>query len=339
MHLPASLARLNFVSFAHTKAACRALAYVALIVGASGAIAASNSVPSRFELLRAQDLRVASVAYRLAIANKALCAPVLVPQLGFVLHSFEQYGPADREEAARSFGLGSHIGVMAIVAGSPAERAGLAAGDQLLSVNGRNLDAQPEESAPSRASVEHAQRILVEEMRRGAVTLLISSPGGDRELRFAAALGCPSNVELVPGDEVNAWADGSRVILSDGLLRRCATDDDLALVIGHEMAHNLLHHRRRLAAEGVSVNGLLALTEVESAEVRGTEEEADRFAVNLAMAAAYDLSDAETFIGALMRDGTTAATTHPDLPRRLALLHGAIVAAKQGIALAPRLSE
>jgi hypothetical protein len=298
---------------------------------ASAASAGSNAVLGRFEQLRERDLRVASVAYRLAIANEKLCRLVLAPQLGFVLHSVEQYEPADRQEAERSFGFGYQIGVMAVVATSPADRAGLRAGDRLLSVNGLDLVFRSANSEPNRAAVDRAQAILVEEMRRGLATLRVSSPGGERELRFVAEFGCPSDAEYIPGEDVNAWADGSRVMISDGLLRRCATDDDLALVIGHEMAHNLLHHRRRLASKGVSVNGLLPLTNTGSAESRETEEEADRFAVGLATTAAYDQSGAETFIAGLMGPRATNGGTHPDLARRLALLRGAIADAKHGV--------
>src|ERR1700712_1892643 len=116
-----------------------------------------------------------------------------------------------------------------------------------------------------------------------------------REVRFTAAVGCPSNVEFVPDDAVNAWADGSRVMVSAGLLRYCATDSDLALVLAHEMAHNLLHHRQRLAAEGITTDVAPPITSAGMREMRETEEEADRFAVDLATTAAYDLSDAPTF--------------------------------------------
>jgi hypothetical protein len=286
--------------------------------------AASSPPPNRFETLRADDLRVASVGYRLSIANAARCTGVITPQLGFVLHSIDQYGLKDREEASRSFGLGRNVGVMAVVGSSPAQKGGLAAGDQLLAINGRTLSSDESSVTPSRASVDFAQAALFEAMQQGQVTLRVSRSGGEREIRFTAAVGCPSDVELIPDDAVNAWADGSRVMVSEGLLRRCATDGDLALVLGHEMAHNLLHHRERLAAEGSSANGLLPLTTAGSRAMRQTEEEADRLAVTLATTAAYDLSTAETFMSGLLAHTLTTAATHPAPDRRLALLRSAI---------------
>lgn len=270
------------------------------------------------------------MAYRLSVANQRLCSRILAPQLGFVLHGIEQYDPSDREDAARSFGLDRGVGVMAVVAGSPAETAGLNAGDGLVSVNGRMIGGEAQGSLPTRASVERVERVLKEAMRGGPVTLRVSARGGVRTVRFEAENGCPSNVELVPGNAVNAWADGARVILSDGLLARCETDGDLALVIGHEMAHNLLRHRRRLAAEGISPNSLLPASEGASREMRDTEEEADRLAVSLATTAAYDLAGAELFLRGLLDREAPAAATHPAADRRLALLRAAIVGAGRG---------
>jgi len=87
-------------------------------------IAPAATAPSRpldrWEMLRAHDQRVLGIAYRLSLANTALCPNAQAPQAGFVLHSLDQYEPADRQEAARKFALGAHIGVMSVVAGSPA---------------------------------------------------------------------------------------------------------------------------------------------------------------------------------------------------------------------------
>jgi hypothetical protein len=318
---PSSLARRRLPRFA---------AMLALL-GTAWAIpvmAAAGPSPTRWERLREHDLRVAGVAYRIAVANKQLCRAALAPQLGFVLHGIEQYAPADRAEAGRRFGLGPNPGVMGAVAGSPAQKAGLAPGDQLLSVNGRALgDAAAAASRePTRAYVERAQRILVEEMAKGAVTLRVSRAGNDYDLRFAAETGCRTNVELAAGETVNAWADGVRIVVSDGILERCATDADLALVIGHELAHNLLHHDR--TAAGAAARPMSLLSSQGSAKMREDEEDADRLGVRLAAGAAYDLDGVEAFLGGLLQSGDAVprAASHPEPGRRLALLRAEIAA-------------
>jgi len=299
----------------------RLAALLAVLGAASVAapVSAAAPTPTRWERLRDADLRVARVAYRLSVANKGVCGGALAPQLGFVVHGIEQYGPADREEAARGFGLGSNPGIMAVVADSPAGKAGLLPGDELIAVNGLDLGAGSGASGgpPTRAFVERAQRLLIEQMGRGPVILSISRAGTVSDLRVAAETGCPVLTELVPGRDVNAWADGARIVV---------TDDDLALVIGHELAHNLLHHGRKPSVAGGAAAMLSLISVQGSAEVREHEEEADRLAVRLAGAADYKLDGAEAFLGGLLEAevGGSGPSTHPVPVRRLALLRKAI---------------
>jgi Zn-dependent protease with chaperone function len=249
-----------------------------------------------------------------------------------ILHSLEQYGAADREEARNHFRFGNHASVMAVVERSPAANAGLAADDRLLSINGVAVavSAAAPKPIPSRAFLQRAQQALVEAMEKGEVVLRVAGPRGEREVRFRADRGCPAAVELLPSSEVNAWADGERVVVSAGILRRCRSDDDLALVIAHELAHNLLRHGRRSYSP---VNGQGRLSLPADAAPRGaqeSEEEADRLAVRLARAAGYDLTGAESFLTGLAGAGTPVlqAGTHPPLERRLTLLRAEIAAAK-----------
>ena len=216
-----------------------------------------------------------------------------------------------------------------MVAGSPAQRAGLLADDQLVAVNGKALSAVTplRDAAATRAPVELAQRIMREEMAKGEVVLGVSRRDGYHDVRFTTESGCASDVELVTGGEVNAWTDGRRVTVGDGILARCRTDGDLALVIGHELAHNLLRHSDGPASG--SARPRLRLTGTGSAAMRESEEEADRLAVRMARAAEYDLSGALSFLtGLLEAEGVGRADgTHPAPARRLAVLEAEIASA------------
>jgi len=314
----------------------RRLAVVVAVLFAGWAAPSRAAGAAQLELLqelRAQDVRVASVAYRLTVANRALCGNAVVPQLGFTLHNIEQYEVADRARIAAGFAPGTHAGVMAVVPLSPAAMAGLTADDELISVNGRTLSpaASDPNDRPTRASVERSEGIILEEMKTGGVTLRVSGAGRLRDVRFVPELGCTSNVELVPGGEVNAWADGERVMISAGLLAQCITDADLALVVAHELAHNILRHSEKLAAAGSSERKALGLLGSGSAMMRETEEEADQLAIKLATAAAYDMGRADAFMSRLLVDRNEApmAGTHPTADRRLKLLRAEIAVARE----------
>lgn len=209
--------------------------------------------------------RVATVAYRLSLANAALCEAMLVPQSGLGFPDKD----AVRVEAS--------------------------------------LDREP---------------------RDGALRLGVLGRDEEQEREFAAFKSCPAKVTLVQDEAVNAWADGTGIRLTTGLLARCRSDDDLALVLGHELAHNLLRHRQLLADRDIGASGLLPAERTTSEEFHETEEEADRFAVSLVMTAGYDLAGAMAFMDALLDRSIVDSETHPDPDRRLALLREAIARAQ-----------
>lgn len=250
------------------------------------------------------ELRVATVAYRLAVANGAHCEAFLEPQPGFLV-----------QEVA-----GLPVTVTAVVAGSPAEKAGLAIGDRLLAVNQRELTGSD--------SNEHALETLKAAMHGDPVILRVAGRDRVHDLHFTAESGCPVRIALIADDTINAWADGTGILITTGLLARCKSDDDLALVLGHEMAHNLLRHGERLAGPSDAVSGLLPAGDAALQELHDSEEEADRFAVGLAMAARYDLTGAAEFMDGLLDRSIVGSTTHPAADRRLALLRDAIAAAR-----------
>jgi Zn-dependent protease with chaperone function len=68
-------------------------------------------------------------------------------------------------------------------------------------------------------------------------------------------------VNLIGSDQVNAFCmPGGKVAVFTGLINRLhATDDELAMVVGHEMAHALREHARERIAKSEGTGALLAL--------------------------------------------------------------------------------
>lgn len=144
----------------------------------------------------------------------------------------------------------------------------------------------------------------------------------------AILVACRAKVTLVEDNAVNAWAHGTGIVLTTGLLTRCKSENDLALVLGHEMAHNLLQHQQQVERDGGSTHGLLPSPGGTVQSLHDTEEAADRFAVQLAMTAGYDLMGMAAFMEGLLDQSVTVSTTHPGTDRRLALLRNAIAEAQ-----------
>ena len=66
---------------------------------------------------------------------------------------------------------------------------------------------------------------------------------------------------LIKSDEVNAWCmPGGKIVVYEGILPLMATDDELAVVLGHEVAHAIAKHsNERMSQQLVAVVGAVAV--------------------------------------------------------------------------------
>jgi len=278
--------------------------------------------------LAADDARVATVAWRLQTASIGLCKTVTrLP--GFTVHSLGQYAPQDRERLTKAYGLGSRPAVLAVVSGGAAAKAGLQAGDAIVTINGQPVPVQVPPLADYfttgavEAKLEQAMNLgaTVIEVRRGATQIRIA---------FEGDKGCASSVQIVPGTALGGQADGRYVQLTGASVAFTQNNDALAALMAHELAHNFLQHRARLDAEGVS-RGALSGFGKSGARFRATEYEADRLSVWVVARSGYDLDAVVPFwtAWAKRRDpGPFSDGTHPNWKSRIKRIAAAVAEVK-----------
>ncbi|HYD12475.1 MAG TPA: M48 family metallopeptidase [Allosphingosinicella sp.] len=267
--------------------------------------------------MRALDLRVAAIGHRLAVASLDWCRErAWLP--GFVMHDLSQYGADYRAGAARAFGLDAGPGVLALVPGGPADRAGLRTDDVLLAFDGRPLPRGTPGRDGSFAQMERLLAALDEALADGRVLLAVQRQGRRLEIAVTAVRGCATRFQLVPGGRMNAQADGVYVQVTTALAQYAADEGELAAILAHEFAHNVLGHRVRLNQAGVR-RGFLANFGMNARRIRETEVEADRFSVYLMERAGYDPQGAVRFWSRFGRRGFNflGSPTHPNWRRRV----------------------
>lgn len=296
----------------------------ALLILVGAAAGAQDDRQASLLATRALDQRVAAIGHRLAVGARNLCRdPVNLP--GFTLHDLSQYGADFRAAASRAFGLGAGPGVLALVPGGPAERSGLRLDDIVLSLDGAAL---PRGEAARGRSFERMAQILDAldaAFADGAADAEILRAGTRLALHLGSEPGCASRFQLLVERGMNAKADGRYVQVTVPLAVYAADDAELAAVLAHEFAHNLLGHRARLDRAGVS-RGLFANFGRNARTIRETEIEADRMSVYLMERAGYDPVAAVRFWSRFGRRGLNflGSPTHPDWRRRIALLEAEI---------------
>lgn len=298
-------------------------------------VLAAATVPSSpATTLRPEDLRVASVGYRLGTGGRHYCSDIY-PLTGLLLHHLPEYDEQGRAIEIARHSLDRGPGVLATVADSPAAQAGLKAGDVLLSLNGAafpdpRLMSTDRRSKSWRAPMEASEKWLEAALRRGPVDLTILRDGALLNLRLNARQGCPARVRLARSNQANAFATGSYVVVTTRILGALRSDDELAVIIGHELAHNILGHERLLdeqADDAARAPGSKA------SRIRAAEEAADQLGLKLAAAAGYDVHAAIPMwqrLHAKFGGGLRIIRTHPGLKQRERLIQETIAQIERG---------
>ncbi|MFL6858136.1 MAG: M48 family metalloprotease [Allosphingosinicella sp.] len=278
-------------------------------------VAAAASAPA--STLRDEDLRVGEVAWRMAVAAAAIC-PRTEPRAGFLFHHLAEYLPRDRATMVAAYGLDRGPGVLAVLAGSPAARAGLAAGDVLLAANGDRFAAGARIAEAGgdkwRPLAEASEALFDAKLSAGPVDLLVLRAGREFHLTLGSVRVCAARARLARSTQVNAFHTGRYVVTTTALLAYLRNDDELALVLGHEMAHSILGHP--VMSEG---QGVLAGFGIGAGAIWQREAEADRFGLRLMAAAGYDLDAAIPFWRRYLAryDGAQIFRSHPSLDARI----------------------
>jgi hypothetical protein len=259
---------------------------IVLMIALATTQSAFAAIPDVFayKALAREDLRLSTIGYRLAAANMPFCSRKS-RNPGWVLHDKAQYPDADMAQAA--FGFRAAVAVSAVVPGGTAEALGIKAGDGLSAINGielSKLQFAPKDLASAR--LEKIHTILDDALgSSGTAEIALVTSEGQKRITLAPPAMCASRFWLDTKSGLDAGADGISVRVTEDLLAFTAHDDgQLAAIVAHEMAHNLLGHRQRVSGGGKGRGQILA-----------TEIEADRLSVWLMANAGYDTAAALRF--------------------------------------------
>ena len=237
-------------------------------------------------------MRVADIAYRLRVHGGAAC-PERRPIFGFVVQHLGQFSLSNRPALVRDSSLDRGPGIQLVVAGSPASISGLKTGDVLLRIGDvtppveEGLDRELDQKA-AQGYRDRVDELFEQKARSGPIELQVLREGRIVAVRVTAVSGCPSRVHLARSGQRNAYADGTHVFITTQLLHTAANDDEVAFVIAHEMAHNILHHAANLHALGISHGKGRGTGRSGQAVIKKSEREADVLGAQLVRAAGFD---------------------------------------------------
>jgi beta-barrel assembly-enhancing protease len=160
-------------------------------------------------------------------------------------------------------------------------------------------------------------------------------------------MNAPLTVRFVHAKEANAWAvPGYKIIVTEGLYKDMESENELAMILAHELGHFDLRHIMKNSARALVIlfftpflsqqQGALSICEriansLNTGHSRGQEEDSDRYALELIAdtyngnsAGVVDFFQRLSQVESKVSRGLAYLSTHPSSGKRVKLL-------KQGI--------
>ncbi len=208
--------------------------------GISDAATDAEAKKQREIALRAileDEARLDRIAYPILTKAHPLCGDNVAYTYGWRITNVFGYGKDFRDVATTVLGLDEHVSVRALIPGSTAIKGGVRIGDRVVAINGQELP-KGEDGLKKLRDPEFTDAIG----KAPELTVTVERPEGRATLRLQGEKACNYLVRFMLGDAVNAFADGKSIVVLRGMIRMARNDNELALVIGHELAHNAMGH-------------------------------------------------------------------------------------------------
>ena len=179
--------------------------------------------------------------------------------------------------------------VLSVVENSPAHESGLKNNDIVLKINGYDTN-------------NFRKKLTTLYKTKSNITITVLRKEQVKTLNLIGIKACAYNVQPFPSGYPNAFADGNKVFITMAAIKLAKTDDEIAFLIGHEIAHNIKHFKTFNTNEANS----LAINYLDMPKVREfrdlfiwtneqKEIEADIEGVKLAFNAGYSLKNVNDY--------------------------------------------
>jgi hypothetical protein len=261
------------------------LALVLLVLSLPGAAGSAGQERTRLTAFVGAVERVTDVAWRLRTANAELCGGRARWSHGIAAGTVWDLPSGIQAAAETVLGFDDRMRVLAVAKGSPAALAGIRAGDVVAAIDGQPMGTKPS-VAQLRVALDKA-------------TLVLELRGGDgltRPLSLDGRRACDVDAQVLEKFLTSAAPSPNAATLAIPMLVHADTDDDLAFLLAHDLAHVLLDHFRRKSdanAAGPVIGTLLFGSPIGGNPLMRPfaaeqEVEADILTVHLMRRAGYD---------------------------------------------------
>ena len=170
--------------------------------------------------------------------------------------------------------------IVSVANGSPANNVNIMAGDFIVSIDNKLVN------------YKNYKTLLIQAAKQGRLKIGIRRLNKDLIYSLNSQLICGYPVQPMISPIPNAYADGSKIYITIATLDFVKDDQEIAFLISHELAHNIVHYNGKglneIEAKPISINDKPSLQSVSDLFIlqSGTKEtEADLLGIEYAIKA------------------------------------------------------
>jgi len=278
---------------------------------------------------------VKEIGYKINYSNAEICNKV---DYASAITYANKYSLGEKKAKffPTELNLSSKISIINIVKNSPAEKSGLQLGDKILQIGDYEF---PEGKNALKKISKFFSKIEKQELDK----IKIERNGQIKTFEFKKDKICDYPIILTQDNIVNAFADGKKIIMTQGIVDYAKDNNEIALIVGHEIAHNDRGHidaKKKNTLVMGSVGFILDMMTIyysggtsggnaENTEMWSKigseafsvdfEKDADYGGVYYAVRAGYDISNANAFwerMGAANPKSIAFNSSHPATAER-----------------------
>ena len=286
--------------------------------------------------IKARYERLQKVGYPILKNSSELCENT-INSLWVMFNAYvasDKYSEVEKEV----YEIDDRLLLTYVIPSSSAFKSGLRSNDEIVSIN--NIKAT-EDKEKFHKELEKLRA------KSDSLKVVYKRQGEERVATFDPDLICNYPILLVQNDSVNAFANGSQIGITTGMIRFAEEDEQLGLVIAHELGHNIMDHISKLRTNsllGTIVDLAAAYYGVNTQGVFGQagarmysqefEAEADYVGIYYMERAGYSIDNVADFWRdmAVEHPGSinqSHTSTHPATPERFLEINAAIEEIKE----------
>lgn len=308
-------------------------------------IEAKKQIKLALETLIKTSDRLAKVATKVRTGALPICKSEekVTKSFGFLVWSVDSFDKDQQQAARELYGVTKIVEIRRVSFESAAHHAGLEPRDIPIRINDWIV---PVGDQALKAIMNKVSEIM--KQVDGTLKMLVRRSDNNLTITITPVEICDYTVELTAEDEKNAYADGKKIVVTRGMMDFFRTDEEAALVVSHELAHNVMGHigaKRQnqlagaaggllfdilFAAVGVNTSGEFSRIGADAGVGAFSvefEQEADYVGLYMMALAGYDIDDAAKFWRRMAIQNPKSIrmkVSHPTSPERFVALDNTI---------------